>query len=316
VLSVETKTAIIDLLGHAKWRGDLSDAEFLSRLYPLSDMKSDDRRCSNALQDIKIHCERFRGDWSDDWIWTDVRFELHLESRFLRFIVECIHPKVMHNSEDRQRTTKKLSELLCRDGFILKEIDFSDGAPVFQVVRATEKRIPSFPGSKMRYNSEIKVFFSHSSKDEAVIDALVRVVRSSVDIKASEIRCTSVSPYKISAGAVTEDILRDDIKSCSVLVAYLSRNSISSPYVLMELGAAWVEGKCCVLILSQDLDFDQIPGPIKFHSLRVGDDMVNRQLLAEVVDAVVNESDLKRISNVGDHEEAISRFQEAASIPF
>ncbi len=88
-------------------------------------------------------------------------------------------------------------------------------------------------------HKQILVVISHSSKDKALAEALIDLLRSGLGLLASQIRCSSVDGYRLPAGVNTDDQLRKEIKSASVLVGLLTPNSLSSTYVLFELGARW-----------------------------------------------------------------------------
>lgn len=78
--------------GRVLWKGRMDDADFLLRLYDLSSMPSFDRRYNDAEGDIRCHVGW--GDWDDDWIFTDERFDLihseddvFLEFFYVRFFI-------------------------------------------------------------------------------------------------------------------------------------------------------------------------------------------------------------------------------------
>jgi hypothetical protein len=104
-ISEITRRSIIDHLtiSHIAWSGRLQEDEFLGRLYDLSVMPSTDYRLRSAAGDIRQHRVNWN-DWSDDWVFTDSRFNLlHAsDERFLRFLVETVHPVVRVDEEEVQ----------------------------------------------------------------------------------------------------------------------------------------------------------------------------------------------------------------------
>jgi AbiJ N-terminal domain 3/Abortive infection C-terminus len=84
-----------------RWRGDLTDEQFLQRLYDLGAMKSQDYRYRTADADIRQHMT-YNRDWADDWVLTDPRFKLLQTSdeRFLDFLCMTLHPQVRKNPEE------------------------------------------------------------------------------------------------------------------------------------------------------------------------------------------------------------------------
>jgi len=98
-----TRRAIADRLtvSQISWSGRLTDDEFLSRLYDLNKMPSNDGRFENASDDIWQHRVNNPMDWDNDWVFSDSRFNLfHCEDAdFLRFLTEVLHPAVQTNPE-------------------------------------------------------------------------------------------------------------------------------------------------------------------------------------------------------------------------
>jgi hypothetical protein len=86
---------------------------------------------------------------------------------------------------------------------------------------------------------QIAVLISHSSRDKELAEALIELLRSGLGLLASQIRCSSVDGYRLPAGVNTDAHLRREIKSARVLIGLLTHNSLSSTYVLFELGARW-----------------------------------------------------------------------------
>ncbi len=90
-----------------------------------------------------------------------------------------------------------------------------------------------------QFTSTMRVFISHSSRDAVIAENLVDFLRSSFRLSANDIRCTSVDGYKLPAGANIDAQLRAEVFESDVFVALLSPASLTSAYVLFELGARW-----------------------------------------------------------------------------
>lgn len=105
--------------------------------------------------------------------------------------------------------------------------------------RPVSRSAPS--GEITRTNStSIDIFVSHSSVDVAIAHGLVRLLRSAIpSISPDQIRCTSLSGYKLEGGVDTDAQLRREILGTRVFVGLLTRESLASTYVLFELGARW-----------------------------------------------------------------------------
>ncbi|BAS18669.1 conserved hypothetical protein (plasmid) [Arthrobacter sp. Hiyo8] len=93
-----TRRKIIDVfpLQRISWSGNLSEPEFLARIYNLSELPSNDRRYDNAYEDIQQHRVRNPQDWDDDYVFTDPRFNVlwGTDENFLHFLEMTVHPLV------------------------------------------------------------------------------------------------------------------------------------------------------------------------------------------------------------------------------
>lgn len=142
-----TRRAIVDALmaGRHDWAGRLRDDDFLSRLYDLNALPSDDNRFATAAGDIHQHRANWR-DWEDDWVFYDRRFNLlhGPDEDFLRFLCETVHPTVRANTEEALRMAELYSEQLRRDGWELYQRSEISGRPVF-AARTTTADAEIFP---------------------------------------------------------------------------------------------------------------------------------------------------------------------------
>lgn len=117
--------------------------------------------------------------------------------------------------------------------------------------------------------SEIRVFISHSAKDVAIIKALVDCIEACVEVPDKGIRCTSVPGYRLAPGDVADEVLRENLEQCSVVIGFLTEESLRSGYVIMELGAAWGLKKTTCALLAPGVDFKSMPGPLgRLHAVK------------------------------------------------
>jgi len=133
-ISEVTRRAIMDFLSTSgiPWAGRLEDDDFLSRLYDLTSMRSDDSRLSNAASDIHQHRVNWI-DWENDWIFHDTRFNLlHApDEEFLRFLCETAHPVVRSDVAEAQSLIDTYNGELAADGWPLVEVKQISSRPVF-----------------------------------------------------------------------------------------------------------------------------------------------------------------------------------------
>jgi len=134
MISEETRRAIIDhfIISQIRWSGRLQEDEFLGRLYNLNTMPSTDHRFWNAAGDIRQH-RAIWNDWSDDWVFTDPRFNLlHAsDEQFLRFLCETVHPAVRPTTDDALSLVGYYNQKLTPDGWRIVAVQRISEKPVF-----------------------------------------------------------------------------------------------------------------------------------------------------------------------------------------
>lgn len=108
----------------------------------------------------------------------------------------------------------------------------------------------------------MKLFISHSSLDSKLAEAIIDLIRSALNISASEIRCTSVDGYGLPGGADTEEVLRQEVHSSEAFVGIISKESLDSMYVVFELGARWGANKHLIPLLAPEVSADILSGPL------------------------------------------------------
>ena len=114
------------------WAGRLDETMFLSRLYDLESIPSNDSRYSNAKGDIWQHrCNNY--DWDDDWVFYDDRFNLSdcNDNIFLNFLCNMIHPVVRSDQNEVEKIVKIFNDSLYHDEFEIVETTRISGKPVF-----------------------------------------------------------------------------------------------------------------------------------------------------------------------------------------
>lgn len=113
-----------------------------------------------------------------------------------------------------------------------------------------------------------RIFISHRHKDVTQVKALIALLEARFRIVSSDIRCTSVPPYKLGAGERTSERLRAEIANAEVVLGLLSPDTSESKYVLAELGAAWGSGVPTFPLRIQGARFEDVPEPLnERHSL-------------------------------------------------
>lgn len=124
------------------WYGRLSEPDFLSRLYPLRDMPSDDHRFKDAYGDITQHRINNPEDWPDDYIFTDPRFNLlwGTDENFLNFLEMTVHP-VVRTSDEAASLVDTYNAILDADGYQFRQDGNVSGHPLYKIVPFTRPAV-------------------------------------------------------------------------------------------------------------------------------------------------------------------------------
>lgn len=107
--------------------------EFLKRLYNLADWESRDSRVENAEEEEEIIMHTHNGDYPDDWIFEDERFQLldGEDNILLNFLCEVFHPEVRDENGAWERYLERINTLLNEDGYEIVATSKLSGRDVF-----------------------------------------------------------------------------------------------------------------------------------------------------------------------------------------
>jgi hypothetical protein len=129
----------------------------------------------------------------------------------------------------------------------------------------------------------LRIFISHSSADRELAALLVDLLRSSLNLPAEAIRCTSVEGHRLAGGAETDRALRKDIHDCEAFIGLISATSIESAYVLFELGARWGAERHLLPLLAPTADAAILRGPLSgLNALRCSSAADLQQMIHEI----------------------------------
>jgi hypothetical protein len=122
----------------------LSEPDFLSRIYDLESIPSNDHRFPNALSDIWQHRVNNPEDWDDDWIYGDLRFGLLYGSdeTFLTFLCEIVHP-VVRDPDESEELANMFNEYLVHDGYQIVGVTKYGQRVVYAAERTVSKDMPT-----------------------------------------------------------------------------------------------------------------------------------------------------------------------------
>lgn len=111
--------------------GRFEIVDFLKRLYNLADWESKDPRVDNAEEEITMHIHN--GDYPDNWIFEDKRFQLFDGEDYilLKFLCEVFHPEVRDENGIWERYLEKINTLLNEDGYEIVATSKLSGRDMF-----------------------------------------------------------------------------------------------------------------------------------------------------------------------------------------
>jgi hypothetical protein len=92
-----------------------------------------------------------------------------------------------------------------------------------------------------------RVFLSHSHKDRWIARQCARLIEDAVKPRAT----VFFDEKDIEGGQSIPESVRTGIETCDEFVVLMSRHSISSPWVLAEMGAAWGLRKPIIAIVDK-----------------------------------------------------------------
>jgi hypothetical protein len=132
-----------------------------------------------------------------------------------------------------------------------------------------------------------KIFISHRHNDVNVVQALVSMLSASFEIQPTDLRCTSVHPYRLKAGDRTADRLRAELQHAEAVLGIISPDVKASSYVLFELGASWGRAGITIPLLVRGATSADVPAPISdVHTLSLADEAECHQLIDDLADVV------------------------------
>jgi hypothetical protein len=164
-----------------------------------------------------------------------------------------------YSAEDREAYLRGLD--VARQSLLSMADEIDQYWPDDQVEAHTAA--PLLSASKTDHSElPLTIFISHSSEDEPLAKAVVQCLLSCMVLTDGQIRCTSVDGHKLPLGCDTANFLRDELNGPVVVIGLLTSNSLISPWVMFELGAAWCARKDIIPLLAAGAKFDDMPGPL------------------------------------------------------
>ena len=213
--------------------GRMSDLDFLSRLYDLKTLPSNDGRFNNAYDDIWQHTEN-NADYEGNWVFDDIRFlpENGNDEIFLKFICEMAHPLVRPNVQEALRIFVIANDWLNEEGWELYSSKEIAGGNILSYRSKTAVQKPSEDETAHIWDGDkLRLFISHRDGHK------VAVKKFSDDL----------ARYGISGFVAHEDIAEQSpwrneilraLHSMDAFLCYITDDFFESSWTNQEIGFA------------------------------------------------------------------------------
>lgn len=133
----------------------------------------------------------------------------------------------------------------------------------------------------------IKLFISHSSKDQELVEKLIELVKNALRLSSSEIRCTTIDGYRLPGGAKTNEQIKREVRDSNAFIGLISAAATDSMYVLFELGARWGSDKHLLPLLAPGVSPDILKGPLSdLNALSCNNSSQLQQLVQDLADVL------------------------------
>lgn len=154
------------------------------------------------------------------------------------------------------------------------------------------------------------IFVSHSSKDVDLAKALINLLKSALGLPANQIRCSSVDGYRLPVGVNTENKLREEVKAAKVVIGLITPSSLTSHFVMFELGARWGAGLFLAPLLAGVVP-SELKGPLSLLNVLSAD---TQSKLIQFVEDIAKQLDINAQSTASylDEINAVLQMAEAA----
>jgi hypothetical protein len=147
--------------------GRLEEIEFLSKLYPIDEMPSNESHFENTRYDIIRHTIA-NDDWEFGWVFTDDRFELFhgSDAKLLDFLCAVFHPENRKEDGYWKSFFERINNLIKEDGYELYEESKISGRAVYAYRQLSPEEIASgrFVPFSVRHKKTIDNSLSISKK--------------------------------------------------------------------------------------------------------------------------------------------------------
>jgi hypothetical protein len=148
--------------------------------------------------------------------------------------------------------------------------------------KSAREKSPSRSHAKSNAPVGPLVLISHSSKDRELATALIDLLKAGIGLLADQIRCSSVDGHRLPVGVDTASKLREEVNAAAVVIGLITPSSLSSHYVMFELGARW-GANLFVAPLLAGVEAGTLSGPLSLlNALAANNELQLHQLLVDI----------------------------------
>ncbi|MCL9659650.1 hypothetical protein L2089_03065 [Paenibacillus hunanensis] len=132
-----TRTELLDELLALPFKitGRTDLITFLNNIWPLNEMKSTDRRCYSAKEDIKKHMV-LNHDWDENYLYREYLDILNVTDQvFLKFLNQILKPSIRKNYDDDEQEIclEIINRYIEKDGYQFQIVNYVSDRPIYDV---------------------------------------------------------------------------------------------------------------------------------------------------------------------------------------
>ena len=217
--------------------GRMNDPEFLSRLYDLKNLPSNDSRYEDAAGDIWLHTVN-NNDYEGNWAFLDSRFQL-LEGQdeiFLRFLCEMAHPLVRPNNQEASKVYAIANDWLKSDGWELYPVQKIAGGNIVSYRKLGAQPQPTEDDVAHIWNTDkLRFFVSHRDKHKVSANKL------SGDLESYGISCF-VAHDSIQSMSTWKNEIMKALQTMDACLCFITNDFYESEWTNQEIGFALAKG--------------------------------------------------------------------------
>lgn len=217
--------------------GRMGDLEFLSRLFDLKSLPSNDSRFKNAHDDIWQHTIN-NADYEGNWVFTDDRFfpQNVSDNIFLSFLCEMAHPLVRPDHQQALRIITIANDWLKIDGWELYREREIAGGNIYQFRQTNAVQKPKESELEGIWEeNKLRFFISHR-------DAYKKKVSEFSEQLAPYGICGFVAHENIESNSKWKDEILKALQSMDACICFVTPDFHKSNWTNQEVGYAIAKG--------------------------------------------------------------------------